>query len=207
MGSSRLRKTHAAVIAAGLAIAAPASGQQREPDRLRMAEPPPAVPETQFRRAEPGYDPAGPIRESEVAKFGNWIIRFIPANKTYTLTGQTTGKSHGHFWLQCHRDEGMTVAFPVFDLDPKDGVMSRDPLTIWSDRSAPVEVKVVVMNNTIAMGVESPGQKDDVVRAFVSSMNEAASFIAYTFHGETFEFDTRHLTAARTKFAQVCALR
>jgi hypothetical protein len=152
-----------------------------------------------------GCADASQADEVPVASFGNWRITSITDNRTYNLIG-TGSEPNVYFTVQCHPEKGAATLFlPVWERGYKPIESSPLHLMVWSDETDAKSIDMVVMRRTLAVAINSAQLPNDGVPRFLGVLADAKHYFAFSYLGQTFEFDAKFLKVARQKFSEECS--
>jgi hypothetical protein len=144
-------------------------------------------------------------KDVPVASFGNWRITFITDNSTYNLIG-TGSEPDVYFTVQCHPEKGAATLFlPVWERGYKPVQEPTIHMMVWSDAAGAKEIDLYVSRGMLAVGINSAEHPSDAVPIFIGALADANRYFAFSYLGQTFEFDAKFLKVAWQKFSEECS--
>jgi hypothetical protein len=113
--------------------------------------------------------------------FGNWRIVQIRANNSYQLIGGSSGKTPGHFYLQCGADNFYSVGIPLFKTSKQDAGKVVT-VTVWSADGLSKDIRLMAVNYALATAISYKDEVSPAVRDFVDTLSimEASSALIKT---------------------------
>jgi uncharacterized protein len=143
-----------------------------------------------------------------LVSFGNLSIRWQPENSTYILEMKPNG-ADGRVFIQCYTTETAYAAsvLPLNDEGRIDSPSDTQIVTVWSDRSQPVDLKFDAQYKQVAYAMDAKGAPEwsvSTTREFIGILGAATKFFAYSIGDRTATFDVMHLPAAKVRFAELC---
>src|SRR6185295_17086213 len=109
------------------------------------------------------------------SSFGNWRIVKTISNNTLNLIGSTSKPTPGHFFLKCGEELSSEVYIPLFELDKNAPPITRITVTLWNEKSTPVDLPLLVFQNVMALESDSPSNRfaSGVVKRFGSVLRSS----------------------------------
>jgi hypothetical protein len=77
-------------------------------------------------------------------------------------------------------------------------------MMVWSDAAGAKEIDLTVSRGMLAVAINSSEHPDDVVPTFIGVLADANRYFAFSYLGQTFEFDAKFIKVARQKFGEEC---
>jgi uncharacterized protein len=171
--------------------------------RVRQNSRQPAGADQQQRTAS-----VDPTALRPLVAFGNLSIRWQPENSTYILEMKPNG-GDGRVFIQCYTTQTAYAAsvLPLNNEGRIDSPSDTQIITVWSDRSQPVDLKFDAQYKRVAFAMDATGVPEwsvSTTREFIGILGAATKFFAYSIGDRTATFDVMHMPAAKARFAELC---